>query len=130
MKHPIVYPFTCSAGVLLFFLCFLDVLPVCVLNHFPHRGYKLEACPPEDNSCRESHSTLAFAIHCTFTPLFRFVLFSIVLFCFSFKVCVSFGSRSPSPCQNMSRTTEHVGHWEDLETLLSVAIHSILPKAA
>ncbi len=30
----------------------------------------------------------------------------------------------------MSRTTEHVGHWEDLETWLSVATDSLLPKAA
>ncbi len=30
----------------------------------------------------------------------------------------------------MSRTTEHVGLWEDLETWLSVAKDSLLPKAA
>ncbi len=30
----------------------------------------------------------------------------------------------------MSRTTEHVGHWEDLETWLSVVTDSLLPKAA
>lgn len=30
----------------------------------------------------------------------------------------------------MSRTTEHIGHWEDLETWLSVATDSLLPKAA
>ncbi len=30
----------------------------------------------------------------------------------------------------MSRTAEHVGHWEDLETWLSVATDSLLPKAA
>ncbi len=41
-----------------------------------------------------------------------------------------FGSRSPSPHQNMSHKTEHVGHWEDLETWLSVATDSLLPKAA
>ncbi len=29
----------------------------------------------------------------------------------------------------MSHTTEHVSHWEDLETWLSVAIDSLLPKA-
>ncbi len=72
-----------------------------------------------------THSTSAHTLQCTFTPLFAlFVLF------FLFKVCVSFGSRSPSPCQNMSRTTEHVGHWEDLETWLSVTTDSLLPKAA
>ncbi len=74
------YPATCSVGVLLFFLCSLALLPVCVLNHFPHRGYKLEARPPEDHSRRESHSsvthsTLAYTIHFTFTPLFCFALF-------------------------------------------------------
>ncbi|XP_016375733.1 uncharacterized protein LOC107714414 [Sinocyclocheilus rhinocerous] len=53
------------------------------------------------------------------------------LFCFLlFKVCVSLGSRSPSPRQNMSRTTDSIGHWEDLETWLSVATDSLLPKAA
>ncbi len=30
----------------------------------------------------------------------------------------------------MSLTTEHVGHWEDLETWLSIATDSLLPKAA
>ncbi len=74
------YPATCSVGVLLFFLCSLALLPVCVLNHFPHRGYKLEARPPEDHSRRESHSsvthsTLVYTIHFTFTPLFCFALF-------------------------------------------------------
>ncbi len=30
----------------------------------------------------------------------------------------------------MSHTTGHVGHWEDLETWLSIATDSLLPKAA
>ncbi len=30
----------------------------------------------------------------------------------------------------MSHTTEHVGHWEDLETWLSIAADSLLPRAA
>ncbi len=30
----------------------------------------------------------------------------------------------------MSHKTEHVGHWEDLETWLSVVTVSLLPKAA
>ncbi len=30
----------------------------------------------------------------------------------------------------MSRNTEHVSHWEDLETWLNVATDSLLPKAA
>ncbi len=30
----------------------------------------------------------------------------------------------------MSHKTEHVGHWKDLETWLSVATDSLLPKAA
>ncbi len=41
-----------------------------------------------------------------------------------------FGLSSPLPRQYMSHKTEHVGHWEDLETWLSVATDSILPKAA
>ncbi len=63
-----------------------------------------------------------------FVYLFCFGLF--VLFCFLFKVCVSRGSRSHSPCPNISHTTGHVGHWEDLETWLSIATDSLLPKAA
>ncbi len=48
------------------------MLPVCVLNNFPHRGYKLEACPPEDHSRRESHSTLAYSILGTFTETLKY----------------------------------------------------------
>ncbi len=53
------YPVPCSVGVLLFFICFLAVLPVCVCAQFPpppNRGYKLKARPPEDHSHREPHS--------------------------------------------------------------------------
>ncbi len=57
-------------------------------------------------------------------------LFVLVCFVFLLKVCVSHGSISHSPRPNMSHTTEHVGHWEDLETWLSIATDSILPKAA
>ncbi len=39
-------------------------------------------------------------------------------------------ARPPSSCQNMSRTTEHVSHWEDLETWLSAATDSLFRKAA
>ncbi len=107
-----------------------------MLNNFLHRGYKLEERPPEDHSRREphspAHSTLNSSTHFTlhiYTPV-CFVCFGLVCFVFLFKVCVSFGSRSPSSRQNMSCTTEHVGHWEDLETWLSVVTDSLLPKAA
>ncbi len=95
---------------------------------FPYRGYKLEARPPEDHSRRESHSTLAYTILCTFTPLLCVVLFCFALF--PIQCLCQFCSRSPSPRQNMSHKTEHVGHWKDLETWLSVATDSLLPKAA
>ncbi len=36
----------------------------------------------------------------------------------------------PHPAKNMSHKTEHVGHWEDLETWLSVVTDSLHPKAA
>ncbi len=55
--------------------------------------------------------------------MFCFALFLIQGLC-------QFGSRSPSPHQNMSHKTEHVGHWEDLETWLSVTTDSLLHKAA
>ncbi len=55
--------------------------------------------------------------------MFFFALFPIQGLC-------QFGSRSPSLRKNMSNETEHVGHWEDLETWLSVATDSLLPKAA
>ncbi len=112
MKHPII-----TLLLALSQPCYL-----CVLNNFPHRGCKLEARPPEGRS--ESHSTLAYTILCTFTPLFCFVLLCFALF------PIQFGSRSPSPRQSMSRTTEHVGHWEALETWLSIVTDSLLPKAA
>ncbi len=82
--------------------------------------------PTEDHSRRESHSTLAYTILCTFTPLFYFVLFFFV----SHSGLCQFGSRSPSSRQSMSHTTEQVSHWEDLETWLSVATDSLLPKGA
>ncbi len=54
-----------------------------------------------------------------------------VLFCFALfpiQGLCQFGSRSPSPRQNMSHKTEHVGHWEDLETWLSVATDRFLDR--
>ncbi len=69
--------------------------------------------------------TLNTSIHYTlhiYTPV-CFALFPIQGQCL-------FGSRSPSPRQNMPHKTEHVGHWEDLETWLSVVTVSLLPKAA
>ncbi len=72
---------------------------------------------------RGSHSTLAFTILCTFTPLLCFVLFPIQGVC-------QFGSRSPSSRQNMSHKKEHVCHWKGLETRLSAATDRLLPKTA
>ncbi len=83
-----------------------------------------------------TQSTLVHSILHIYTPLFvdlfcfgLFVLFCLFCF-FLFKVCVSRGSRSHSPRPNMSHTTGHAGHWEDLETWLSIATNSLLPKAA
>ncbi len=92
---------------------------------------QITSTPPEDHRRRESHSTLAYTTLCTFTPLF--VLLCFVLFCFALfpiQGLCQFGSRTPSSRQNMSHKTEHVGHWEDLETWLSVVTVSLLPKAA
>ncbi len=89
---------------------------------------QITSTTPEDHRRRESHSTLAYTTLCTFTPLFVLLFFFFALF--PIQVLCQFGSRSPSPHQNMSHKTEHVGHWEDLETWLSVATVSLLPKAA
>ncbi len=91
---------------------------------------QITSTPPEDHRHRESHSTLAHTTLCTFTPLF--VLLCFVLFCFvsHSRNLVQFGSRSFSPRKNMSHKTEHVGHWEDLETWLNFMTVSLLPKAA
>ncbi len=86
---------------------------------------QIRSTPPEDYRCRESHLTPAYTILCTFTPLFCF------LFCFvSHSRSVSVRFKISFTRQNMSHKTEHVGHWEDLETWLSVATDSLLPKAA
>ncbi len=69
------------------------------------------------------HYTLHIYTHVLLCFVFYFALFPIQGLC-------QFSSRSPSPRQNMSHKTEHVGHWEDLETWLSVATDSRLPKAA
>ncbi len=92
--------------------------------------------PPQRITVRKTiltcftHSTLAHTLHCISTPLFALFVLFLVCFVFLFKVCVSFRLRPPSSRQNMSHTTEHVSHWEDLETWLSVATDSLLPKAA
>ncbi len=128
MKHPIItrvfillvyFPFSVSQ------LCYLYVCSIISTQRL-----QIRSTPPEDHSRREAHSTLAYTTRCTFTPLFCFVLFCFALLCFPFSGLCQFGSRSPSPWQNMSHKTEHVGHWEDLETWLSVATGSLLPKAA
>ncbi len=110
-------------------LCYLCA---CVLNNFPHRGYKLEARPPEDHSRRESHSRLAYTILCTFTPLLCFcfclVWFGLALFCF-----VSH-SRSVSVWFEISLTLpEYVSHNRTCRSLggsRNMATDSLLPKAA
>ncbi len=104
-------------------LCYLHVCSII----YPQR-LQIRSTPPEIHSRREAHSTLAYTTLCTFTPLFCFVLFCFALL--SIQGLCQFGSISPSPCQNMSHKTEHVGHWEDLEIWLSVATDSLLPKAA
>uniref|UniRef100_A0A9J7YLF7 Gypsy retrotransposon integrase-like protein 1 n=1 Tax=Cyprinus carpio carpio TaxID=630221 RepID=A0A9J7YLF7_CYPCA len=80
-------------------------------------------------------TTLTCPLHTQHQPTLHIYtsVFALFWFCFCFllfKVCVSLGSRSPSKRPNMSRTTDPVGHWEDLETWLSVATDSLLPKAA
>ncbi|KAL1260142.1 hypothetical protein QQF64_007969 [Cirrhinus molitorella] len=57
---------------------------------------------------------------------FRFVCFV----CASFSRSVSVSGLSLPHCVEMSRTTDPVGHWEDLEAWLSAMTDSLLPKAA
>ncbi len=89
---------------------------------------QIRSTPPEDHSRREAHISIHYTLH-IYTP----VLLCFVLFCFALfpiQGLCQFGSRSPTPRKNMSHKTEHVGHLEDLETWLSVATDSLLPKAA
>ncbi len=67
--------------------------------------------------------SIHYTLHIYIPVVLCFVLFPIQVLC-------QFGLRSPSPRQNMSYHTEHVSHWDDLETWLSVATDSLLPKAA
>ncbi len=124
-EAPNYYP--CVLILLVYFsfsvsqLCYLYVCSIISTQKL-----QIPSTPPEDHRRRESHSTLAYTTLCTFIPL-------SVLFCFALfpiQGLYQFGSRSPSPRQNMSHKTEHVGHWEDLETWLSVVTVSLLPKAA
>ncbi len=132
MKPPNITPLNCSVGVLLFYLCFQAVQPVCVLNNFSLQRLQIRSTPTRGS--QSQRITLNISIHYTlhiYTP----VVCCFVLFCFCFALfpiqCLcQFCSRSPSPRQNMSHKTEHVGHWKDLETWLSVATDSLLPKAA
>ncbi len=103
-------------------LCYLYVCSIIS----PQR-LQIRSTPPEDQRRRESHSTLAYTILSTFTPLFCFVLFCFVSH--SRSVSVRF-EISLTPPEHQSHKTEHVGHWEDLETWQSVATYSLLPKAA
>ncbi len=122
------------SNLLLLFTCSLAVLPVCVRSIFPPtEATKLEARPRGSQSQRTTptcftQSTLVHLLYCTSTPLFvdlfcfgLFVLF--VLFSFQ-GLCQSWFEISLRP--NMSHTTGHVGHWEDLETWLSIATDSLL----
>ncbi len=98
------------------------MLPLCVLNNLytETTNYKHPTRGPQTQRI-----TLNTSIHYTlhiYTPV-CFALFPIRGLC-------QFGSRTPSPRQNMFHKTEHVGHWEDLETWLSVVTVSLLPKAA
>ncbi len=115
---------------------------MCVCSiFFPHRGYKLEA-RPQRITVTENHTRLFYTVNTSthsilhiYTPCLLICSVLVCLFClfcfvFLFKVCVSRGSRSHSPRPNMSHTTGHVGHWEDLETWLSIATDRLLPKAA
>ncbi len=127
MKHPIITPVYsfcwCPFLSVVFHLCYLYVCSIIS----PQR-LQIRSVPPEDHRCRESHSTLAYTILCTFTPLFCFVLFCLALF--PIQGLCQFNSRSPSPRQNMSHKREHFGHWEDLETWLRFTTDILLPKAA
>ncbi len=107
---------------------------------FPPQRLQIRSTP-QRITVTENHTHLFYTVntstHSTlhiytplFVDLFCFGLFVLFCFVFLFKVCVSRGSRSHSPCPNMSHTTGHVGHWEDLETWLSIATDSLLPKAA
>ncbi len=91
---------------------------------------QITSTPPEDHRCRESHSKTSthYTLH-IYTPV-CFALFCFVLLCFPFKVCGSSVRDLSHPAKNMSHKTEHVGHWEDLETWLSFVTVSLLPKAA
>ncbi len=129
MKYPIITP------VYSFCWCtFLSLFASCatfICSIISTQKLKKKTTPPEDHRRRESHSTLAYTTFCTFTP--QFVLLCFVLFCFaSFPIqgLCQFGSRYPSPRQNMSHKTEHVSHLEDLETWLSIVTVNLLPKAA
>ncbi len=111
---------------------------MCALNFSPHRGYKLEA-RPQRITVTENHTHLFYTVNNSthsilhiYTPCLLICSVLVCLFCFVllFKVCVSRGSRSHSLRPNMSHTTGHVDHWEDLETWLSIATDSLLPKAA
>ncbi len=104
-------------------LCYLYVCSIISTQRL-----QIRSTPPEDHSRREAHSTLAYTTLFTFKSLFCFALFCFALF--PIQGLYQFGLRPHSPRQNMSHIIEHVGHWDDLETWLSVATDSLLPKAA
>ncbi len=110
MKHPIITFFFLL--ILLVSVSF-SVAQLCYLyvcSTISQQRLQIRNTPPENHRCRESHSTLAYTILCTFTPLFCFVLFCFALF--PIQGLCQFSSRSPSPSQNIFHKTEHVGHSE------------------
>ncbi len=85
---------------------------------------QIRSTPPEDHSRREAHSTLAYTTLHIYT---RFALFCFALF--PIQGLCQFGSGSPSPRQNMSHKTEHVGHWGRSGNMAKCC-NRLLPKAA
>ncbi len=108
------------------------MLPVCVCSISPPQRLQIRSTP-QRITVTENHTHLFYTVNTSthsilhiYTPC---LLICSVLVCLFWFVLFSF-SRSHSPRPNMSHTTGHVGHWEDLETWLSIATDSLLPKAA
>ncbi len=112
-----------------FSLCFLALLPLCVLNNFYAEATNYKHSIRGSQTQRITFNTSThYTLH-IYTPV-CFALFCFVLLCFPVKVCVSSVRDLSHPAKNMSHKTEHVGHWEDLETWLGIVTGSLLPKAA
>ncbi len=90
-----------------------------MLRNLKHR-------PPEDHSHTRIILKIAYTILCTFTPLFYFVLFCLLV---SHSRSLSVSVQDfPHPAIKRLAKQKHVCHWEDLETWLSVATDRILHK--